>query len=139
MLGVNAAFLLAYNASKERPMAAKALTEAYDLNERALEGVLNTLSAKGLIASIKGPSGGYYMPRPEDVTLADVAGCFIGNDILPEAGPFKQLNKLTGAALFAGWQAMRDMYKQINFQQLCEHAQGEEMPKIEQRYLDFVI
>ena len=63
-------------ATADRPrrvLTAEAIAIALDASRGALEPVLWELSRAGLVAGMRGPTGGYRLAAPlEDVTLADV-------------------------------------------------------------------
>ena len=86
-VAVNAAFFIAYNATRDNPVTARYITDVYDLSDRAVEPALQKLVTRDLVQSIKGPNGGYYIARPEEVTLAAILACFV-DEIFPIARVF---------------------------------------------------
>ena len=74
VLAMKAAFYIAYNGRQDRPVTSAEIVEHFDLKERALEPVLQRLSNEGIIVSIKGPKGGYFVDDPVNTTLKDIVG-----------------------------------------------------------------
>ena len=58
---MRAVLFLAVNSSAEKKIGVKEIAEALDVPKHFLAKILQQLSKHHLIASIKGPSGGFYM------------------------------------------------------------------------------
>jgi Rrf2 family cysteine metabolism transcriptional repressor len=64
---------LAANYRAGQPTRIKTIAEAHDINSGFLVQILLQLKTAGLVASVRGASGGYQLARPpEQITLADV-------------------------------------------------------------------
>jgi Rrf2 family protein len=64
---------LASNRSESQPVRVKAIADAHGIPLRFLVQILLQLKATGLVASLRGASGGYQLARkPEDISLADI-------------------------------------------------------------------
>jgi Rrf2 family iron-sulfur cluster assembly transcriptional regulator len=56
-----------------RPVSAKTLTARNGLPPRYLEAILQSLAREGILKSLRGPRGGYYLARePHGVTVNDI-------------------------------------------------------------------
>jgi Rrf2 family transcriptional regulator, iron-sulfur cluster assembly transcription factor len=56
-----------------RPVSAKTLTARHGLPPRYLEAILQSLAREGILKSLRGPRGGYYLARePHGVTVNDI-------------------------------------------------------------------
>jgi Rrf2 family cysteine metabolism transcriptional repressor len=61
--------------SGDEPRRVKDIAEAHRISPRFLIQILLQLKAAGLVASVRGASGGYQLARPADtISLADVIG-----------------------------------------------------------------
>jgi Rrf2 family protein len=64
---------LAANHTGGQPIRIKAIADAHDIPERFLVQILLQLKTRGLVASVRGASGGYQLARsPENISLADI-------------------------------------------------------------------
>ena len=121
-LALNAALFIAYNGSDELPVPGSAIVDYSNLNKRALEPVLQRLSSAGLIVSIKGAKGGYYMARPASTTLRDVADAFIEHTV-PEKHDFGGYDLLLDQHLEDCYGNWLNALSRITFSKLCGEAQ----------------
>jgi Rrf2 family protein len=66
---------LAANFAEPQPVRVKAIADAHTIPLRFLVQILLQLKAAGLVASVRGASGGYQLARrPAEITLADIIG-----------------------------------------------------------------
>jgi Rrf2 family protein len=64
---------LAANRAESQPVRIKAIADAHGIPLRFLVQILLQLKGAGLVASIRGASGGYQLARPpEEISLADI-------------------------------------------------------------------
>src|SRR5262245_56632684 len=64
---------LALNHRDPQPMRVKAIADAHGIPQRFLVQILLQLKGAGLVASVRGASGGYQLARPPDeISLGDV-------------------------------------------------------------------
>ncbi len=67
---------LAANYRAGQPTRIRAIAEAHGINSGFLVQILLQMKAAGLVASVRGASGGYQLARtPEDISLADILTC----------------------------------------------------------------
>jgi Rrf2 family protein len=65
----------------------KEISKGIDGPEHFLAKILQDLSRKGILQSIKGPNGGFYLDEPSmKTTLADVVRAVDGDDIFTGCG-----------------------------------------------------
>lgn len=70
--GLRAIFDIAYHASG-LPTQIKEISKRQGVTPRYLEQIFQRLKEAGLVKSIRGPKGGYYLARePEKISVADV-------------------------------------------------------------------
>lgn len=122
-LAMNAAMFIAYNGNEEIPVAGSEIVEYSNLNKRALEPVLQKLSSTGIIISVKGARGGYYMPAPEETTLRDVAEAFISR-VVPDKHEFAGYDTLVDSKLLQCYDSWLDSLSDITFKRLCQKARN---------------
>jgi Rrf2 family transcriptional regulator, cysteine metabolism repressor len=64
---------LASNYVEPQPVRVKAIADAHGIPQRFLVQILLQLKGAGLVASVRGASGGYQLTRPpEAISLADI-------------------------------------------------------------------
>lgn len=72
--GVRAMFEIA-KGWPEMPTTIREIAERQDVSVAYLEQILNTLRRAGLVASIKGPGGGYVLSRkPSEIAIGEILG-----------------------------------------------------------------
>lgn len=120
-LAMNAAFFIAYNGREECPVPGSAIVEYSNLNKRALEPVLQKLSSAGLIVSIKGARGGYYMTRPEHTSLRDIAEIFIEQTV-PQKHEFEGYGAILDTKIENSYTAWLNSLSDTAFSRLCLEA-----------------
>jgi len=101
LLRISEAFSLAFHAAAhlvssepDRPVSAGELAETFDVSEAHLAKVLQRLARAGILASKRGPKGGFTLAcSPEQVTLLDIhtavdgpldtTTCLLGEHVCP--------------------------------------------------------
>lgn len=136
---MKAAFYIAYNGRQDRPVTSAEIVEHFDLKERALEPVLQRLSNEGIIVSIKGPKGGYFVDDPVNTTLKDIVGCFFESATdktdFPDA-----FDRILISRVEDGFEKWQDILSATSLQYLCNEARKSHIPTIESPPpLDFVV
>ena len=72
---------IAYN-SAGSPAQVRCISERQGLSPRYIEQIFQKLKKAGIIRSIRGPTGGYYLTRrPEEITVGDVIRAVDGKSI----------------------------------------------------------
>ncbi len=89
--GLRAMLDVALHQREGEPVLLKEIAERQGLSERYLEHVVNGLRTGGLLRSVRGPRGGYYLNRPPDqITVMEVvratSGSFKLVDCVEEEG-----------------------------------------------------
>jgi Rrf2 family protein len=70
--GVRALFDIAYH-SKGHPTQIKEISKREGITPRYLEQIFQKLKKAGMVKSIRGPKGGYYLSRePEKIVVGDI-------------------------------------------------------------------
>ena len=122
-LAMNAAMFIAYNGNEDTPVSGNAIVDYCHLNKRSLEPVLQRLSGEGIIVSVKGAKGGYYMPQPENTTLREIVEAFV-DSVVPNKHEFAGYNDILDEKLencYGGW---LDSLSDISFKRLCHKARN---------------
>lgn len=71
--------IVVYLAEQNQVKSLKCIAEKYDLSIQYLEQLANALRKSGLIKSVRGPKGGYYLERtPKDITVSEIFRVFEG-------------------------------------------------------------
>jgi Rrf2 family transcriptional regulator, iron-sulfur cluster assembly transcription factor len=79
--GVRALCDIAYH-SAGSPTQVKAISERQGLPARYIEQIFQKLKRAGIIKSVRGPFGGYYLARaPEEIRVGDVIRAVEGKEI----------------------------------------------------------
>ena len=70
--GVRALFDIAYH-SQGLPTPIKEISRRQEVTPRYLEQIFQRLKKAGIVKSVRGPKGGYYLSRkPEEVVVSDI-------------------------------------------------------------------
>ncbi|MBL4804052.1 MAG: Rrf2 family transcriptional regulator [Alphaproteobacteria bacterium] len=137
-IALGAALFIAFHGGKDTPIAGTAIAEHYGLKKRALEPTLQCLGSKGILDSIRGQGGGYYMPAPENVSVADVVSCFL-DDKNPCDKAFTEFAPVMMDALKPGLHDWLQAMSKISIASLCEKLDDSGVPKMGEAVLDFAI
>lgn len=89
--GVRAMLDVAMHQKEGEPVLLRDIAERQGISERYLEHVVNSLRTAGLLRSVRGPKGGYYLARPAaQINMLEVvsatAGSFQLVDCVEEEG-----------------------------------------------------
>jgi Rrf2 family protein len=77
---------LAANYGDAQPVRIKSIAEAQGIPQRFLVQILLQLKTAGLVASVRGASGGYQLARPpEDISLAAVINAIEDRTLAPRS------------------------------------------------------
>lgn len=102
--GLRVAFLLGV-AKQDSPVSLPTLVKQTNLSEKYLEQLISMLRRGGVVASVRGANGGYYLTKPADETTIkevlvalddafDIADCCSGkcpDEYCPNKTIFKRL------------------------------------------------
>jgi len=101
---------LAANYGDPQPVTFKAIAEAQGISPRFLVQILVQLKAVGLVASMRGASGGYQLARsPEAITLASIINAIEDRTIAPQSALKADSRTPAVEVLLSVWQ---DIQKQ---------------------------
>lgn len=137
-LGLNAALFIAYHARKNTPIAGATIAEHYNLSSRALEPVLQILGNAGLLQSIRGYSGGYYIEQPSKVSIKNILQCFTDNKAANNSA-FTEFSSILETSLKESHQCFWDKLSKITVQDLCDASKEKNLPKLPNDILLFEI
>src|SRR3954451_13540051 len=102
---------LAANFNEPQPVRIKAIADAQGIPQRFLVQILLQLKTTGLVASVRGASGGYQLARPADrITLADVIGAI--DDLSPASHV-----ALTDSAPSPVVSTLLEVWREIHFEE----------------------
>jgi Rrf2 family protein len=77
---------LAANHGEPQPLRIKSIADAQGIPQRFLVQILLQLKTAGLVASVRGASGGYQLTRsPEDISLAAVINAIDDRTLAPRS------------------------------------------------------
>lgn len=139
-VAMNVALFIAYNGRADRPVPNTEIVGYFPhLKERSLEPVLQKLSSAGIITSIKGSKGGYYVEDPENTTLKDIFECFIGS-AMEDEGHFGSYERILDEQVEDWYQRGLGMLSVVSLKYLCNEARKQYIPTLETpQPLDFVV
>lgn len=105
------------------PVPAEKIAVAQNIPRRFLDNILLQLRRAGLIHSLRGPEGGYWLARPpEQITLADVIVVIEGRPEYAEHGGYPGVAQ----PLAAVWSALREheesLLTEITFAEIVKPA-----------------
>ena len=112
------------------PVLMRDIAERQGISEKYLEHVVNGLRRAGLLRSVRGPRGGYYLGRPaEEITLLEIYEATDGKTLSLDCldGKAASCSRSTACAARSAWeglgQAMRDYLRGITLQELVERQE----------------
>ena len=85
--GIRAMMYIAQKSKEGERIGIKEISKGIDSPEAFVAKILQDLSRKGLVMSIRGPNGGFYIDsKLNKITLADVVTAIDGNDLFTGCG-----------------------------------------------------
>lgn len=137
LLAMQTAAFIAWHGQDGMPVKSSRIIERYQLNKRALEPILQTLSRGGVVESKQGASGGYLIADPQ-ATLGDVAALFIDSPA-PEQIGFSDWRPLLFPALEKAHYAALEPLHRLSLAALVEQAALHGISRTDDLPLDFII
>ncbi|MFO0762817.1 MAG: Rrf2 family transcriptional regulator [Byssovorax sp.] len=126
--GVRAMFDIAFHNSG-RPTQIREIAERELIPARFLEQIFQDLKKAGLIASKRGPRGGYHLARPpEEITLGDVLRALEGPALITLAEEEPAGRRTTPDATAAVFReltvAVEKCFDSVSIADVCERGQA---------------
>lgn len=137
-LGINTTLFVAYHANKDNPISGAAIARHYNLGDRSLEPILQTLGNAGLLQSIRGQGGGYYIESPERISIKDIIACFISK-LLPESTAFSEFSPILTQFIEGDYLLFWNKLSETTVQDLCDASEENNLPKLQNDILLFEI
>jgi Rrf2 family iron-sulfur cluster assembly transcriptional regulator len=130
--GVRALCDIAYN-SAGNPAQVNCISERQGISPRYIEQIFQKLKKAGLIKSIRGPAGGYYLTRrPEEITVGDVVRAVDGKSIQlvfcsgEKKGRKKACERYGKCVVSDVWgeasKRLMDYFDSVSINNICEEA-----------------
>lgn len=112
--GLKAMFELAINYGKE-PISIKYISDRQNISERYLEQIFSKLKKAGLIKSIRGAQGGYFLAKePNDISVGDILNVLEGpitiSECLKEEGSCSNSSRCVTRLV---WKKMKDAIDEV--------------------------
>jgi Rrf2 family protein len=99
---------LAANFGDPQPVRIKAIADARGIPQRFLVQILLQLKTSGLVASVRGASGGYQLARPpETISLASVINAIDDRTLTPRSALSEHSRTPAVEALLAVWKEVQ--------------------------------
>lgn len=101
---------IALHASEAHKIGIKEVAKELDLPMHFIGKILQDLARKGLIASVKGPHGGFYLDRPASgISIMDVVRVIDGTEVFKRCGlGMKQCSDAHPCPLHEDFKVYRD-------------------------------
>lgn len=120
------------------PAQVKYISQRQHISPRYIEQIFQRLKRGGIVKSLRGPLGGYYLTRkPEDITIGDVVRAVDGKSIQlvscsGEKRRSKKMCEKFGKCVTADvWTEastrLMDYFDSLTIKQLCEEAKAKGM------------
>ena len=146
--GLRALFDIAYH-SAGLSTQVKDISSRQDISARYIEQIFQRLKRAGIIESIRGPSGGYYLARKVDqITVGDVVRATEGNIELVHCNgsrksPKKACDRMSQCVVRDVWlEASRRLMTyldSVTLEDLCKEAQSKGVERVIDKHLMYYI
>ena len=119
---------LAANYTDGQPVRIKAIADAQGIPQRFLVQILLQLKTAGLVASVRGASGGYQLARPpESIALAAVINAIDDRTLAPRSALAEANRSPAVQTLLAVWREIQSeeqrLLQQLTLAELIRRAQ----------------
>src|SRR5438105_2640825 len=99
---------LAANYGDPQPMRIRSIADSQGISARFLVQILLQLKTAGLVASIRGASGGYQLARsPQAISLASIINAIDESSVMPRVALSEANRTATVEVLLGVWQEIR--------------------------------
>jgi Rrf2 family transcriptional regulator, iron-sulfur cluster assembly transcription factor len=146
--GVRALFDIAYH-SAGLSTQVKDISARQGISPRYIEQIFQKLKRAGIIKSVRGPSGGYYLAKKiEDITVGEIVRAAEGNVNLvfcaePKKRDKEQCERADQCVVKDVWQEASDRLMKyldsVTLQDLCSSAQEKGMERVIDKHLMYYI
>ena len=136
--GLRALFDIAYH-SKGVPAQIKTISQRQGITPRYLEQIFQKLKRAGIVKSIRGPKGGYYLARmPEEIAVGDIMRAMEESIepifcAQPPKGRSRKCRRESKCAAQVVWteagRRLRDYLDSVTLAQMCGIAGGMRIEK----------
>ncbi len=110
----------------------KELTKRLDIPYHFLGKILQRLASKGLLTSLKGPTGGFALGKPaKDITLFDIVEAIDGSDFTRNCVlGFSDCSGKNPCSVHSTWGGMRDqIYEMLVSKHIADVAKDMKKPE----------
>jgi Rrf2 family protein len=119
---------LAANYTDQQPVRIKAIADAQGIPPRFLVQILLQLKTAGLVASVRGASGGYQLAKPpESISLAAVINAIDDRTLTPRSALGEAHRSPTVQALLGVWREVQAeeqrMLQKLSLAEILRRAQ----------------
>jgi Rrf2 family protein len=132
--GVRSLCDIAYNAAGS-PAQIKCISERQNISPRYIEQIFQKLKKGGIIKSVRGPLGGYFLTRrPEEISIGDVIRAIEGKDIQlvfcsgQKRGAKKTCEKFGKCVASDVWgeasRRLMEYFNSVSINNLCDEARA---------------
>jgi Rrf2 family protein len=113
--GIRAMMYIAQKSKAGERVGIKEISKGIDSPEPFMAKILQDLSRKGLVLSIKGPNGGFYMDSiHKRISLADIVSAIDGNQVFDGCGlGLKACNERRPCPIHYDFKALRSKLKSM--------------------------
>lgn len=128
--GTRALFYIAFQKGGAQTQT-KEISEKEGIPPRYMEQIFQKFKKAGLVGSVRGPSGGYYLLKsPEDISVGDIVRAIIGGDLelVPCNGkrsknPCKRKEKCVTTDIWkSASRLVMDYFNSVTLKDMCEKA-----------------
>jgi Rrf2 family protein len=130
--GVRALCYIAYNSGHD-PVQVRDISEREGISPRYIEQIFQKLKKAGIVKSVRGPYGGYYLARdPRDIKVGDVIRATEGGDFKLvfcdglKKSSLKACERLDDCIVRETWEEgskrLMAYFDSINIRDLCKKA-----------------
>jgi Rrf2 family transcriptional regulator, iron-sulfur cluster assembly transcription factor len=146
--GLRALFDIAYH-SAGLSTQVKAISSRQAISPRYIEQIFQRLKKAGIIESIRGPSGGYYLARKVDqITVGDIVRATEGNIELVHCSglrgsPKKACDRMGQCVVRDVWleasHRLMTYLDSVTLEDLCKEAQSKGVERVIDKHLMYYI
>ena len=147
--GLRALFDIAYH-SAGLSTQVKDISARQAISPRYIEQIFQKLKKAGIIQSIRGPSGGYYLARKlDEVTVGDIVRATEGNNMQlvhclnPRKGTRISCDRMDQCVVRDVWAEASDRLMSyldsVTLQDLCKEAQAKGIARVIDKHLMYYI
>lgn len=128
-------------ATRRHPVSVSLIAKQQELSVAYLEQLLHRLKKRGLVASVRGPKGGYVLAKhPDQISVGEIVGTLDGVAEAPNGSGHKgkdhrHAQRIAHAVFHCVHERLANALDDVTLKDLCDEARADADEALAHRYV----